>query len=85
MKFELKPDQEAYLQMLVSRGAYRSLEEAIDAMLTPSEDDSWAKPYITEALAQIDAGEAAPWDVNELRDELIASHPELANSANPQN
>ncbi len=77
MKIELTPRQEAYLRGLVETGAYDSVEDAVDDILTPSEDDAWMKPLVDEALADIKSGRAAPWDVNELRRELTSRHPEL--------
>lgn len=79
MKIELTPKQEAYLRGLVKSGAYDSVEDAVDDILTPSEDDAWMKPFVDDALADIDSGRTAPWDVGELRRELTSRHPELLN------
>ena len=71
MKIDLKPNQEAYLRRLVSSGAFATLEEALDALIPSGEQsDDWMKPYVAEALAELNAGKVADWTVDPLRDEL---------------
>ena len=78
MKIDLKPHQEAYLRSLVTSGAFTSLEDALDALSPHAEqDDAWMKPYVDEALAEVEAGEVSPWTVDELRDELHRRHAAL--------
>jgi antitoxin ParD1/3/4 len=66
MAITLRPEQVAQLQTLVTRGEYASIEDAarqlIDERLAErsieeSDDLSWAKPYVDEALAAVARGE----------------------------
>jgi antitoxin ParD1/3/4 len=81
MKIDLTPEQEAWLAQQVKAGAFGSVQEAaraaIEAVMreeagVDSEDCLWAKPYIDEAIAELDRGEGAPCDqvFAELRDKL---------------
>lgn len=85
MEIRLSSKQAAYLQSLVNSGTYATLQEAADARLSPPADDLWMKPYIDEALADIQDGKTAPWSVDDLRSELRTRHPNLANDQNNKN
>jgi predicted transcriptional regulator len=69
MQIRLNPDAEAYLKAQVASGRFRSVEEAIDALARDDEaarveldaaDLSWAKPYIANGMADIEAGRTVP-------------------------
>jgi antitoxin ParD1/3/4 len=62
----LTPEQEAWLQARVASGDFASVEEEArqllderiaERMVEESDDLAWAKPYVDEALADIDRGD----------------------------
>jgi Arc/MetJ-type ribon-helix-helix transcriptional regulator len=61
----LSPEQMEWLKGRVESGDFSSIEEAIRSAIAvaqhfdaePDEDLSWAKPYIDEALADMERGE----------------------------
>jgi antitoxin ParD1/3/4 len=63
MNIQLPPDQQKWLEEQVEAGHFASLEEAVagaidNLRLSQMEDDlSWAKPYVDEALKQVERGE----------------------------
>ncbi len=77
MKIELTSGQEAYLRSLVKSGVYRTIEDAIDDMLSPAVDDRWMKPLVDEAIADVQAGRVDSWEVETLRRELRTRHPDV--------
>lgn len=68
MNIRLKPDTEEWLKVQVAEGRFRSLEEAVEALVDEDKfmqgklgaDLSWAKPYIDEGLADLEAGNTIP-------------------------
>ena len=79
MNIRLKPDAEAYLKAQVASGRFASIEDAIEALTRDDEvaqaeidaaDLSWAKPYLSKGLADIEAGRTVPAETvhAELRD-----------------
>ena len=68
MNIRLKPDTEEWLKAQVAEGRFESVEDAIEALViddrlhaTLNEEDlSWAKPYIDEGLADLEAGRVYP-------------------------
>jgi len=69
MNIRLKPDTEAWLKSQVEEGRYTSIEEAVETLVTEdresqealdSADLSWAKPYIEEGIAALEAGRTVP-------------------------
>jgi len=66
MDITLTPEQEAWLQARVASGDFASVEDAarqlIDERIAEraveeNDDLAWAKPYVDEALADIDRGD----------------------------
>ena len=66
MQIALTSEQQAWLDTHVARGDFPSVEDAARQLLDEriaewmaeeSDDLAWAKPYVDEALAQIDRGE----------------------------
>jgi len=69
MNIRLKPDTEEWLKAQVAEGRFESVEEAVEALVAEDRleqerldamDLSWAKPYIEEGLADIEAGRTIP-------------------------
>ena len=65
MEISLKPSTEAYLKAQVASGRFASTGDAIEALARGDEimqadldavDLDWAKPYIDNGLADLDAG-----------------------------
>jgi antitoxin ParD1/3/4 len=65
----LSPEQMEWLKAQVASGQYPSIEEGIRSAVmhaqieienAASEDLDWVKPYIEEALAEIERGEGIP-------------------------
>ncbi len=81
MKIEFRPEQVAWLKAQVSAGMFANEQAAFDAMF-PVEHDVWVKPYLDEALAEVDAANIIPWSASTLRSELRAKHPELNRDPN---
>jgi len=69
MNVRLKPDTEDWLRQQVESGRFASLEEAVEMLVLEDRisqeildkaDLSWAKPYIEEGLAALEAGDVTP-------------------------
>jgi antitoxin ParD1/3/4 len=63
MKIELNKEHEEWLRAQVASGRFSSLDqavaEALDFLMSTNDDDlAWAKPLVTEGLAELDRGEA---------------------------
>ncbi len=75
MKIEIDDRRLAELRHAVSAGHFANVEEAVnsalDSFLVASEDISWAKPLVDEALAEKQRGEGIPLDEFKLE---IAAH-----------
>ncbi len=79
----LDPDQEARLKNRVARGDFASVEEAarqlidealVERALEESDDMAWAKPYVDEALTEVERGEVITLEKHEARnDERLAA------------
>jgi predicted transcriptional regulator len=79
VNIRLKPDTEQWLKTQVAEGRFESIEDAVEVLvaedrMTQAELDatdlSWARPYIEEGLAAIEAGEVVP--AEEVHRELLA-------------
>jgi len=83
MAITLKPHQEAWLNMLVARGDFASVEEAarqlidervFERELEEADDLAWAKPHVDEAEADVARRALVSLDEHEARiDALLAS------------
>jgi antitoxin ParD1/3/4 len=67
MNIRLSADQQKWLEEQVADGRFRSIDEAVafaiaDLMDTGEDDLAWAKPYVDEARAAAERGEAVPLD-----------------------
>ncbi|HMK79189.1 MAG TPA: hypothetical protein VK438_06040 [Xanthobacteraceae bacterium] len=69
MNIRLKPDTEEWLKAQVAEGRFPSIEEAVEVFVSEGRraqeqldatDLSWAKPYIEEGLADLEAGRVVP-------------------------
>lgn len=69
MNIRLKPDTEEWLRTQVAEGRFESVEQAVEIYLEEGRrnqealdnaDLSWAKPYIDEGLADLEAGRVYP-------------------------
>jgi len=68
MNIRLEPDTEEWLKAQVAEGRFESIEDAVEALVADDraeaaldeEDLSWAKPYIEEGLADLEAGRTIP-------------------------
>lgn len=69
MNIRLKPDTEEWLKAQVAEGRYESVEDAVEMLVVDAklnqaildnQDWSWAKPYIDEGLAALEAGDVFP-------------------------
>ena len=78
MTINLHPDQEARLKTRVENGDFVSVEEAarqlieealVERSLAESDDMAWAKPYVDEALAQVERGEVMTLEEHEARND----------------
>lgn len=81
MTIELRPEHLAWLNTQVAAGLFTSEQAAFDAMF-PAKDDVWAKIYIDEAIADIEAGNVTAWDATTLRAQLHTHYPELNSDQN---
>lgn len=72
MNIRLKPDTEEWLKAQVAEGRFESVEDALETLVlvdraTQAELDatdlSWAKPYIDEGLAALEAGDVIPAEI----------------------
>ena len=71
MSIELRPEQEAWLQVLVATGEFASIEEAARQLIDEriagravedGDDLAWAKPSVEEARAAVGRGEFVSLD-----------------------
>jgi antitoxin ParD1/3/4 len=78
MTITLHPDQEARLKTRVAKGDFASIEEAarqlieealVERALAESDDMAWAKPFVDEALAQVERGEVISFEEHETRND----------------
>jgi antitoxin ParD1/3/4 len=78
MTVALHPDQEEWFKTRVARGDFVSVEEAarqfIDERIAEreaeeSDEMEWAKPYVDEALAEVERGDVIPLEEHESRNE----------------
>jgi predicted transcriptional regulator len=68
MNIRLKPDTEAWLKSQVAEGRFHSIEDAVEVLVADDRvqaklnesDLSWAKPYIDEGIAALEAGDVVP-------------------------
>ena len=76
MTITLNPDQEARIKTRVARGDFASVEEAARQLIDEAllerareehDDMAWAKPYVDEALAQVERGEEISLEEHEAR------------------
>ena len=72
MNIMLPPAQQEWLEAKVAKGEYASIEQAIqqmieERMIFENDDLAWAKPYVDEALAQVDRGEVLSLEEHEAR------------------
>ena len=76
MTISLTPERLAFLRAHVTRGEFASIEEAARQLLDEriaersieeADDLAWAKPYVDEALAEIERGEILPLDEHRER------------------
>ena len=78
----LTPEQEAWLAARVAKGDFASPEAAVRRLLDASmadyanieqDDLAWAKPYVDEAIAQVERGEVLTLEEHNARiDALMA-------------
>ena len=78
MTVTLHPDQEEWLKTRVASGDFVSVEEAarqlIDERIAEreaeeSDEMEWAKPYVDEALADVERGDVITLEEHEARNE----------------
>ena len=78
MTITLHPDQEEWLKTRVASGDFVSVEEAarqlIDERIAEreaeeSDEMEWARPYVEEALAEVERGEVITLEEHEARNE----------------
>ena len=78
MTITLHPDQEEWLKTRVASGDFASVEEAarqlIDERIAEreaeeSDEMEWAKPYVDEALAELERGDVITLEEHESRNE----------------
>ena len=74
MTITLHPDQQAWLEARVVSGDFASVEEAArrliaELALEESDDMAWAKPYVDEALAEVERGEVITLEEHEPRND----------------
>jgi antitoxin ParD1/3/4 len=72
----LTPEQQAWLDVLVARGDFASVEEAAHQLLEEritereaeeGDDLAWAKPYVDKALASVERGEGLTLEEHRAR------------------
>ena len=82
MTITLDPDQEAWLEARVASGDFASVEEAArrliaeriaELVLEENDDMAWAKPYVDEALAEVERGEVISFEEHEARNDARLS------------
>jgi antitoxin ParD1/3/4 len=78
MTITLTPEQQEWLQAHVERGDFATIEDAVRQLIDEriaeieiDEDDdlAWAKPYVDEALAQVERGEVITREEHEARND----------------
>jgi antitoxin ParD1/3/4 len=77
MTITLTPEQQEWLAAHVAAGDFASVEDAarqlIDERIAEREiendDMAWAKPYVDEALAQVERGEVITLEEHEARND----------------
>jgi antitoxin ParD1/3/4 len=77
MTITLTPEQQEWLEAHVATGDFASVEDAarqlIDERIAEREiendDMAWAKPYVDEALAQVERGEVITLEEHEARND----------------
>ena len=78
MTITLRPDQEAWLEARVAGGDFASVEEAArqliaeriaELALEEQDDMAWAKPFVDEALAEVERGEVITLEEHEARND----------------
>ena len=69
MNIRLKPDTEEWLKAQVAEGRFESVEEVLEILVAEERSSQarldatdlfWAKPYIDEGLADLEAGHVFP-------------------------
>ena len=69
MNVRINPETEIWLKAEVAKGRFGSVEEAVETLVladqaatidVATDDHSWAKPLIEEALAALERGEGRP-------------------------
>ena len=78
MTITLDPDQEAWLRTRVAKGDFASVEDAARQLLAEriaelaleeNDDMAWAKPYVDEALAEVERGDVVSLEEHEARND----------------
>ena len=78
MTITLNPDQEARIKARVASGDFASIEEAarqlidealVERALEENDDMAWTKPYVDEALAEVERGEEITLEEHEARND----------------
>ena len=76
MNISLTPEQQAWLTAHVARGDFASVEEAVRQLIDERiaeraaeeyDDLAWARPYVDEALAEVERGEFLTLDEHRAR------------------
>lgn len=76
MTITLDPEQEARIKTRVARGDFASVEDAarqlidealVERALEENDDMAWAKPYVDEALAEVERGEEISLEEHKAR------------------
>lgn len=80
MMIALTPEQEALLKDFVTRGEFPSVEEAAQQLIDEQiaartaeelDDLAWAKPFVDEALADVERGDVISREEHEARIEAV--------------
>jgi antitoxin ParD1/3/4 len=75
MNVSLSPDVQRYLDGLVSSGRYRSIDDAVNDLISvvrseeelSERDVEELRAEIDEGLRDVDAGRVAEWDLDDLK------------------
>ena len=76
MTISLTPEQQAWIAAHVARGDFSSIDDAVRQLIDEriaersaqeSDDLAWAKPYVDEALAEVERGEFLTLDEHRAR------------------
>ncbi|MBV8449827.1 MAG: hypothetical protein JO357_07345 [Hyphomicrobiales bacterium] len=82
MILTLTPEQEAWLAAHVASGDFASTEDAIRRMIAAGmveraeleqDDLTWAKPYVDEAIADVERGEVSTLEDHDTRIDALMS------------